>query len=249
MVPWEETPAELLRSNIWKRHEAVGLQPTTHCPTLGGASILSFVKTNKSDRRNRRWTILFPRFATVGTPSTNLEESRGLFRWLGLFAEQSHSTARAPGVFARWFWSHGNFVDPSVFGEMFSGILAFKESRGGSALEGHNEGYNSLSLCLMLAFKLVNWPRTRYCYYIWSLKKSCRPHSLWPPKLAFLMGRAIPFKMFECFEVEFSWILHKRGGNIQRLMGGRISSGATTLWPWRLGGTTTRRHGGRVVST
>ena len=43
------------------------------------------------------------------------------------------------------------------------------------------------------------------------------------------MGRAIPFKMFECFEVEFSWILHKRGGNIQRLMGGRISSGATTL--------------------
>ena len=55
-----------------------------------------------------------PCFSTMGTPWTNLE-SRGFFRWLGLFKEQSHSTGTCPCRFCKVFWSQGNFVDPSVF--------------------------------------------------------------------------------------------------------------------------------------
>ena len=69
-----------------------------------------------------------------------LEESRGFFRWLGLFKEQSHSTARAPpavpflcllSVF--FFWSQGIFSGRSIgffLGRCFQENFAFQRVMG-----------------------------------------------------------------------------------------------------------------------
>ena len=132
MVPWEETPAELLRSNLWKRQEAVGLQPATRCPTLGGANILTDVFGKQTNRTNLEDSLDQP----GRLHWTNPEESRGFFRWLGLFKEQSHSTARAPAVrsvsLRVWcFFGVREFFSGRSIGffrgDVFKKMLPFKE--------------------------------------------------------------------------------------------------------------------------